>query len=282
MHPSHLDWPFFDEAHRALAHELERWIDDGSRIPARVHHNAADATSADADTRAWVRALGDAGFLRYCVPAAYGGVLESMDSRALCVIRESLAAHDALADFAFAMQGLGSGAITLDGSDEMRTEWLPKVARGDAIAAFALSVGMPGIAMIFAGDEVGATGWWGEDSRTPFPWDEVQAWDEQVLQAYRALIDLRRHSPALAEGGLRWVQVEADAIAFLREHPDERLLLVVCRGQREPLRIPLDAIDRAACTHVLGFEGVAASDHLTVQLPSAGVGIWRLDAQPDA
>jgi alpha-glucosidase len=150
------------------------------------------------------------------------------------------------------------------------------------IAAFALSVGMPGIAMIFAGDEVGATGWWGEDSRTPFPWDEVQAWDGQVLQAYRALIDLRRHSPALAEGGLRWVQVEADAIAFLREHPDERLLLVVSRGQREPLRIPLDAIDRAACTHVLGFEGVAASDHLTVQLPSAGVGIWRLDAQPDA
>jgi acyl-CoA dehydrogenase len=86
-----------------------------------------------------VRALGDAGFLRHCVPAAYGGASEQLSSRALCVAREVLAYHDGLADFAFAMQGLGTGAITLAGSEGQRERWLPRVARGEAIAAFALS-----------------------------------------------------------------------------------------------------------------------------------------------
>ena len=89
--------------------------------------------------RALVRALGGAGWLRHCVPAAYGGALAALDSRALCVARETLAYHDGLADFAFAMQGLGSGAITLAGSDAQKARWLPAVAQGTAIAAFALS-----------------------------------------------------------------------------------------------------------------------------------------------
>ena len=80
-----------------------------------------------------------AGHLRHCVPAAYGGARETLDSRALCVARETLAYADGLADFAFAMQGLGSGPITLAGSEAQRAHWLPKVARGEAIAAFALS-----------------------------------------------------------------------------------------------------------------------------------------------
>ncbi len=133
---SHLDWPFFDDAHRRLSAELQAWL---ATAPVAAHATGHDATAADEATRAWVRALGAAGFLRYCVPASQGGALETLDSRALCVLRESLAAHDALADFAFAMQGLGSGAITLEGSAAMRAEWLPRVARGEAIAAFALS-----------------------------------------------------------------------------------------------------------------------------------------------
>ncbi len=93
----------------------------------------------DATCRRLVRALGAAGWLRYCVRAADGGALPALDSRALCVARETLAFHDGLADFAFAMQGLGSGALTLAGTDAQRARWLPAVARGDAIAAFALS-----------------------------------------------------------------------------------------------------------------------------------------------
>ena len=135
-HASHLDWPFFEDGHRALATSIVAWL-------ATQPPNGADATTfataADAPSREWVRRLGDGGWLRYCVPAAWGGALESVESRSLCVLREALASHDALADFAFAMQGLGSGAITLGGSDALRARWLPRVARGDTIAAFALS-----------------------------------------------------------------------------------------------------------------------------------------------
>ena len=133
MH-AHFDWPFFDDAHRSLAASLASWIETQPAATA-----VPPGTDADAATRKWVRRLGDGGWLRYCVPAAWGGALDAVESRSLCVLRESLAAHDALADFAFAMQGLGSGAITLGGSDELRRRWLPRVAKGEAIAAFALS-----------------------------------------------------------------------------------------------------------------------------------------------
>jgi acyl-CoA dehydrogenase len=93
----------------------------------------------DASCRALVRGLGEAGFLRYCVPKAHGGALDTLDSRSLVVARETLARHDGLADFAFAMQGLGSGAVTLAGSPELQAQVLPRVACGEWIAAFALS-----------------------------------------------------------------------------------------------------------------------------------------------
>lgn len=130
-----LDWPFFDAAHRALAASVTTWLASAPAIPA----GGGGATAADEPCREWVRRLGSAGFLRYCVPAAWGGALAGVESRSLCVLREALAGHDALADFAFAMQGLGSGPITLGGSDALRADWLPRVARGEAIAAFALS-----------------------------------------------------------------------------------------------------------------------------------------------
>jgi len=128
---AHLDLPFFADVHRELARGLAAFA---ASLP--PHHDEEDL---DAACRQRVQALGNAGWLRYCVPAADGGVLPALDSRALCIARETLAYHDALADFAFAMQGLGSGAITLAGTDAQRARWLPRVARGEAIAAFALS-----------------------------------------------------------------------------------------------------------------------------------------------
>ena len=129
---SFLDWPFFDDGHRKLAADLETWSADKL---AHVEHG----DDVDNTCRALVKSLGAGGWLRYCVPAAYGGALEKLDSRSLCVLRETLARHDGLADFAFAMQGLGSGAISIAGSEELRRRFLPKVASGEAIAAFALS-----------------------------------------------------------------------------------------------------------------------------------------------
>lgn len=126
---THLDLPFFDDAHRHLVSELVPW----------VAAQQVDETDDRAACRDWVRRLGAGGWLRYCVPAAHGGALPALDSRALVLLRETLAYHSPLADFAFAMQGLGSGAITLAGSAAQQAQYLPAVARGERIAAFALS-----------------------------------------------------------------------------------------------------------------------------------------------
>ena len=129
---AYLDWPFFDAHHAALARELDAW--------AAQHLHAAHGSDVDAECRALVRALGDAGWLRHAVAGTeHGGAAEAIDTRAICLIRETLARHSGLADFAFAMQGLGSGAISLAGTPEQKRRWLAPVARGDAIAAFALS-----------------------------------------------------------------------------------------------------------------------------------------------
>jgi acyl-CoA dehydrogenase len=136
-HLRHLDWPFFDEAHRRLAAELDAWASKKLE-PVEVAF-AAGYRDLDATCRHLVALLGQGGWLRYAVPAAHGGVHEALDVRSLCVIREVLAYHFGLADFAFAMQGLGAGAISLFGSQELRGRYLPRVCKGSAVAAFAIS-----------------------------------------------------------------------------------------------------------------------------------------------
>ncbi|MEO7128243.1 MAG: acyl-CoA dehydrogenase family protein, partial [Rhodoferax sp.] len=125
----HLALPFFDAVHRELGERLADWAPD------QVVDESGDRRAC----KEWVRRLGADGWLRYCVPAQHGGALERLDSRALVILRETLAFHSPLADFAFAMQGLGSGAITLTGTPAQQAAYLPAVARGDKIAAFALS-----------------------------------------------------------------------------------------------------------------------------------------------
>ncbi len=128
---SFLDWPFFDAGHRELAEALDVW--------ASTFLDEAHGADEYAATRALGWQLAEGGWLRYCVPAAHGGVHERIDVRALCLIRETLARFSGLADFAFAMQGLGSGPISFFGSAQQRAAYLPAVARGEKIAAFALS-----------------------------------------------------------------------------------------------------------------------------------------------
>ncbi|AMS44633.1 acyl-CoA dehydrogenase family protein (plasmid) [Aminobacter sp. NyZ550] len=128
----HLDWPFFADPHRALAAELDAFIASGGL-------GEIDHGNADGACKKLVAALGQAGILRHCVPAAFGGASDVIDSRSLCLIRETLAYADGLADFAFAMQGLGTGAISLSGTDELKQAILPKIARGELISAFALT-----------------------------------------------------------------------------------------------------------------------------------------------
>src|SRR5690606_27563586 len=124
-----LAWPFFADRHRAFAQELEAWADGEAAVGLHGDHDL------DGDCRTILKALADGGWLNNAVPDAAG----KLDVRTLCLTRETLARRSGLADFVFAMQGLGSGPISLFGTDEQKARWLPSVAAGDTIAAFALS-----------------------------------------------------------------------------------------------------------------------------------------------
>jgi acyl-CoA dehydrogenase len=121
---AHYEWPFFEDSHRKLAREADAW--------ARENLGHAHGEDADAICKRLVQDLGCAGYLRHCVS-------DRPDVRAIALLREIFAYHAGLADFAFVMQGLGSGPIGLAGSEALKKQYLPKAASGDAIAAFALS-----------------------------------------------------------------------------------------------------------------------------------------------
>lgn len=132
FNPDSLRLPFFGDSHRALHDAAHAW--STQHLTDRVHHGSVDLRCQEL-----TRMLGEAGWLRYCVPAAYGGMFDELDSRSLCLMRQTLGYYDGLADFAFVMQGLGSGPISLFGSETLKQKYLPKVARGEMLAAFALS-----------------------------------------------------------------------------------------------------------------------------------------------
>ncbi len=121
---SHYDWPFFEEKHRRLAAQADAWSIE------KLSQSKEQDT--DSSCRTFVRELGKAGFLKHCVSA-------TPDVRSIALLREVFAYHHGLADFSFVMQGLGSGPIVLAGNPAQKQRYLPRVAAGEAIAAFALS-----------------------------------------------------------------------------------------------------------------------------------------------
>ena len=139
-----------------------------------------------------------------------------------------LDSHD-VARFRTAVGGGGSGDISTAGRERH-------------LAGLALQMALPGVPTVFAGDEIGLTGVDGEHSRTPFPWHRREEWDAPTLEAYRAWTALRRGCVALRKGGLRWVSAGVDAMAFLREHADERVLVHVARADHPPVALPLRAL----------------------------------------
>jgi acyl-CoA dehydrogenase len=243
----HLALPFFEDSHRALAGELDGW--------AAQHLVGIDHHDTDRACRALVRALGDAGFLRHCVPAAYsqgvaagraGSVSEALDSRALVVCRETLARHDGLADFAFAMQGLGSGPVTLAGSAALQAEVLPRVARGEWISAFALSEPE-------AGSDVAAIACTARDDGDAYVLDGEKTWisnggiadiycvfartgdgDGDLAGGLAPRRGTRGLSAFLVHAGTPGFEI-AERIEVIAPHPLARLRFTACRVPKEHL-----------------------------------------------
>ncbi|HEY5087175.1 MAG TPA: acyl-CoA dehydrogenase family protein [Gemmatimonadaceae bacterium] len=133
---SFLSWPFFEDRHRSLAADLRVWAEREIAPTESIEPRGADLDRACV---ALVRQLGEAGWLRHAVTSPYGGIPATLDVRSLCIIRETLASFSGMADFVYALQGLGAGPITLFGSDALRQRYLPRIASGEAIAAFAIS-----------------------------------------------------------------------------------------------------------------------------------------------
>ena len=226
---SFLAWPFFEERHRALRGEVERFAADALTD---LEDRAADL---DATCRRLVRRLGDAGLLRHVVPAAHGGAGPNLDVRTLCLVRETLARFAGLADFAFAMQGLGSGAISLFGTEEQRRRYLPGVAAGRAIAAFALSERE-------AGSDVAALATTAQPDGPGFVLNGAKTWISNggIADFY---VLFARTGEAPGARGLSAFVVDADSpgleiaerIEVIAPHPLATLRLDRCRVPREGL-----------------------------------------------
>jgi alpha-glucosidase len=144
------------------------------------------------------------------------------------------------------------------------------------LVGIGLQMTMPGVPMVFAGDELGLEGDWGEDARRTMPWDRTDTWDHELLAEYRSLISLRRSLPALARGGLRYAYVDDDAIAYLRETRDERLLCLASRADHSAVRLALSALECAELEPLYGAE--AEIDAGDAVLPATGPSfhVWRL------
>ena len=139
-----------------------------------------------------------------------------------------------------------------------------------------LQMTTPGVPMVFAGDELGLEGSWGEDARRTMPWEHPERWDTTLLETYRTLIGLRRSSSALARGGIRYAHVSMDAIAYLREACDERLLCLAVRSTTDDVRLPLGALGARELEPVVGEKALLV-DGVAV-LPGDGLAfhVWRL------
>ena len=221
--PTHLDWPFFEPRHRAFVAELGAWAD--AHLP---HDHGSDV---DAECRALVRSIGDAGWFAHAVAGtAFGGAAETIDTRAICLTRETLARRSGLADFAFAMQGLGSGAISLAGTEAQKRQWLPKVAAGNAISAFALSEPE-------AGSDVGAMRCAAREDGDAYVLDGEKTWISNGGIADVYVVFARSDAAARGAKGISAFIVEAGTPGFeiaarievIAPHPLARLRFSGCR-----------------------------------------------------
>ena len=259
-----------DELHRRMGAALCTWLDaglDGWRIDVanmvgrykRFDHNHAVAAWAhelvgerlllgehghdfrpDLDGLGWHGVMNYAGFLR---PAWWwlnsGRLTEDVFSDAPAPAYSGAEAVSVMREFRAGVpwEAVLNSWTLLDSHDTARFRTVAG-SRERHLVGIGLQMTTPGVPMIFAGDEIGLEGEWGEDARRTMPWDSRESWDGTLLSHYRELVALRRSCDALAHGGLRYVHVAADAIAYLRETRGEQLLCLAARAPHDPINVP--------------------------------------------
>jgi acyl-CoA dehydrogenase len=274
----HLAWPFFTDAHREAATRTREFA--ASHLTADGHPE--DRAAVDAACRSLATELGTAGLTRYCVTAEFGGALPQLDARALCLVRETLAWHDGLADFVFAMQGLGSGAISLHGDPALRKRYLPAVASGQQIAAFALSEPE-------AGSDVAAMRCQARRDGSDYVLDGEKTWisnggiaDFYCVFARTSPAELRADGSAGSQGISAFVVDAstpglsiAERIDVIAPHPLARLTFRACRvpakqrigAEGDGFRIAMQTLDvfrTSVAAAALGFARRALAEALAL------------------
>jgi len=165
--------------------------------------------------------------------------------------------------------------LILDSHDTARFRTIAG-SRARQLVGVGMQMTSPGVPMVFAGDELGLEGAWGEDARRTMPWEQPEDWDAELLDAYRRLVALRRESPALARGGIRYAHVSPDAIAYLRETDDETVVCLAARAAHEPVRVPLATLGGAELETLAGDDAETAGGEAVLPGDGPAFHAWRV------
>lgn len=170
-------------------------------------------------------------------------------------------------------RSLTASMLILDSHDTARFRTVVLGDRNAHLAAMTMLLTYPGVPSIFAGDEIGLEGSWGEDSRRTINWDDRSGWDVDFYASVKTLIKLRKESPALINGGLRWVAVEKDYLAYLRESKDQSLLILIARSA---VKAEIDLSKYGYSVAETLYGETANGEKITIDSKSATEGIWLL------
>jgi len=271
------------EVARDVRHAVEEARPDGLLVAEHGHDYREDLLGDG-----WHGAMNYAGFLRPVWSWLRAGTLpEDMELHPwgdVPVSLPCLSGADAVATMRAFRAGIPWAStlhswVLLDSHDTARFRTVTGI-RERQLVGLGLQMTAPGVPMVFAGDELGLEGAWGEDARRPMPWDRPDTWDRDLLCAYRRLIELRRSSRALAVGGIRYAHVDDDAIVYLRETSGERVLCLARRAPGPPIRLSAAQLGRELEPVASeGQAGEALVDADVVTLPGEGPGFlaWRIE-----
>jgi alpha-glucosidase len=249
-------------------HEVARWTRDAAGGALVVAEHGHDFRP-DLDGTGWHGVMNYAGFLK---PTWWWLRDDAIDSD---VFSSAPAPRYGGSELASVMRRFRTGVpwqavahswTLLDSHDTARFSHVVGGSRGRQHVGIGLMMTTPGVPMIYAGDELGLGGAWGEDARRTMPWDDPSAWQNDTLAVYRELGALRRSSGALARGGIRYLHVSADAVAYLRETREEQLLCLAARADHDPIPNPFAALET--------LYGEDASETLPAHGPAFH--IWRI------
>jgi len=266
-----------DDLHDEVMHGIRKAMDETNPKAWLVAENG-DFFASDLDGFGWHGAMNYQGFMRplwnwinqnSTIGGGFQGLPFAMPRITGAQMVESMKTFSA----SIPWRCLVSSMVLLDSHDTARMRTVVSGDRDRHLSAMALLMTYPGVPSIYAGDEIGIEGEWGEDGRRTMPWQKKDSWDKEFLARVTALVSIRKESNALSDGGLRWIAVEDDYIVFLRESKREKLLVFISRG---PIEASIDLKPYGLKIDKTLFGSRVSGDQISLSSQSAMQAIWRV------